>query len=71
MGKDGLDENADQIKFSARLLDSVGRFMRMRACIFLGCLTDKAAEYSWRNSTISIRLRQFMSPSHPSQSYEQ
>ena len=66
MGRDVLDENAPQIKFSARLFDSVGRFMRMKACIFPGCLTDKAAEHPWRNSTISITLRQFMSPPHPS-----
>ena len=34
MGMDVLDENADRIKFSARLFDSVGRFISMRACIF-------------------------------------
>lgn len=65
MGKNALDENADQIKFSARLFDSVGRFMGMRVRIFSGCLTYKVAKYSWRNGTISITLRQFLGP-HPS-----
>ena len=66
MGKDVIGESTDQIKFGTRPIKSVERFMSLKACILLGCLTDNAAEYLSRNSTVSITLPQFMSPSHPS-----
>ena len=61
MGKDVMDENADQIKFNTRPFHSFGMFMSIKACILSGCLTGDAAEYSERKSTVSIKLCHFRS----------
>ncbi len=46
MGKDVMDQNADQIKVNTRSFHSFGMFMSITACIISGCLTGDAAEYS-------------------------